>query len=221
MKIQNITNLNPQKIIEKNKKYNRKCAPVLDKTNTGMLLITYSRPVTLKQALLDTIETKELECGLAGEKDIVSRFIKDLSRKKDTNKILKRKVTKLSGYGTSAMVFDTADGKVIKLTNGNHFPLNRPIEIFDVPVYLHGKSRKTHFYVEEKLFQHDMPVYWVNTVKDMIKSAGYKAYDFFDYDTHQIGISKNGRLYLLDPECARYKTVFNALFDKVLRLLKK
>ena len=66
-----------------------------------------------------------------------------------------------------------------------------------------------------------MPVFWVDSVRDMIRDKGYRPFDLYEYDTHQIGISKNGQIYLLDPECARYKTVFHAMFDKTIRLMKK
>ena len=65
-----------------------------------------------------------------------------------------------------------------------------------------------------------MPVYWVDTVKDMIKSDGYRAVDIYACDTHQIGVSKNGRVYLVDPESARYKTPVHAVVDKAQRALK-
>ena len=123
--------------------------------------------------------------------------------------------------GSSAITFETPDGKVIKITDGNHFPLNRPHAVFDVPVYKKGHKGKTYYYIEEKLYQHAMPVFWVDSVRDMIRDKGYRPFDLYEYDTHQIGISKNGKIYLLDPECARYKTIFHALFDKTKHLLKK
>lgn len=179
----------------------------------------YRRPVKLKKALYDVISQKELKEGIVGEKVTIQRFLKDL-QEKQVQKILERKVVSLRGYGSSAVAFETADGKIIKLTDGNHFPLNRPHAIFDVPVFKRGNSGRTYFYIEEKLYQHNMPVYWVDTVKDMIKSDGYRAVDIYDCDTHQIGVSKNGRVYLVDPECARYKTPVHAVVDKAQRALK-
>ncbi len=191
--------------------------------NSEMRYITgfeYRRPVKLKKALYDVISQKELKEGIVGEKVTIQRFLKDL-QEKQVQKILERKVVSLRGYGSSAVAFETADGKIIKLTDGNHFPLNRPHAIFDVPVFKRGNSGSTYFYIEEKLYQHNMPLYWVETVKDMIKSDGYRAVDIYDCDTHQIGISQNGRVYLVDPECARYKTPVHAIVDKAQRALKK
>ena len=61
----------------------------------------------------------------------------------------------------------------------------------------------------------------INNSKDMIKAAGLRPYDLLDGDVFQLGMSKEGKLYLLDPECAKYKTIFHAIFDKMKRLLTK
>ena len=61
----------------------------------------------------------------------------------------------------------------------------------------------------------------VKEVKKSIREKGYRTFDINDNAIHQIGLSKEGRLYLLDSECARYKTVFHALFDKIKRVVLK
>ncbi len=192
-----------------------------DALRDGMFACDYRRPVTLKKALIDIRNRDELNEGVLAEKDTIERFIRDLQANKRIKKILQRKVIKLAGYGSSAAAFETADGKIIKITDGNHIPMNRPLSCFDVPVFKQGKSGRTHFYLEEKLYQHQMPQYWVDTVRDMIKNQGFKPFDLYDCDTHQIGISAKGRIYLLDPECARYKTIFHAIFDKAKRFILK
>lgn len=190
----------------------------INKSKDDVISMEYSKPVTLKKALYDIISSPAINEGVVGEKDTIRLFLNDLSVDK---KILNKKVVGLAGYGSSAAVFETADGKILKMTYGNHFPLNRPHEIFDVPVYASGRHGKTHFYVEEKLYQHCMPQYFVDTVRDMIVGAGYRPNDFFADDTHQIGLSKNGRLYLLDAECARYRSLLHAVVDKAKRFVLK
>ena len=181
--------------------------------------VEYGRPVTLKKALYDIKQNPKINEGIAGHKPIVQRFIDDLNL---YGKILNKKIIKMLGSGSSAITFETPDGKVIKITDGRHVPLDRPLEAFDVPVFKKGKSGKTYFYIEEKLLQHNMPDYLVEIIRDRIIAAGYRTSDLYRYDLHQIGISaKNGDVYLLDPECARYKTIFHALFDKTMHLLKK
>ncbi len=209
-------------IPKKNKPIQNKSYTLYRDSNRGnVLAMDYSRPVSLKQALCNVRDDKNINEGIIGDKNVINRFITDLQNSKQTQKILRRKVVKLAGYGSSAAVFETADGKIIKLTDGNHIPLNRPRAFFDVPVFKKGKSGKTHFYLEEKLYQHAMPAFWVDVVRDMIKQSDYKIFDLYEYDTHQIGISKEGKLYLLDAECAKYKTIFHALLDKAKRNILK
>ena len=145
-------------------------------------------------------------------------FIKEISK---NSEIAEKPVAKYLCKGSSAFVFDTPDGKILKLTLGNHFPMNRPHQCFDVPVYKKGKAGKIFYYIEEKLYQHSLSEEFVLEVKDMIRKAGFRPYDIHDGDCFQIGLSKTGGLYLLDPECARYKTIFHALLDKLKRFCKK
>jgi hypothetical protein len=62
---------------------------------------------------------------------------------------------------------------------------------------------------------------FVAEIIDMIKAKGYKPKDLSEMDIHQIGISKEGNLYLLDPECAKYKTLFHALWAKTKKVFKR
>lgn len=206
-----------------NLKHRANGSPLLciDKNNSDVVTLEYSKPVSLKKALYDIRNDFRINEGIVGYKEIVARFINDFSFDPKNKKILKRKVTKLIGYGCSAAVFETADGKILKITDGNHIPMHRPHAEFDVPIFKQGKAGKTHFYLEEKLYQHNIPYYWVDIVKDMIKKAGYKPKDLYECDIHQIGISENGKIYLLDAECAVYKTLLHALCDKLKRLICK
>ena len=192
-----------------------------DSMRGNVLVMDYGRPVSLKRALINVRDDQNINEGIIADKNVINRFITDLQDSKKTKKILNRKIIKLVGYGSCAAAFETADGKIIKITDGNHIPMNRSLEFFDVPVFKKGKSGKTHFYVEEKLYQHAMPEYWVGVIKDAIRRSGYRTSDLYEHDMHQIGISKKGRLYLLDAECARYKTIFHAMFDKIKRYLMK
>lgn len=150
--------------------------------------------------------------------EIFDIFIKETSK---NTELSSQKVCCLTGRGSTAAAFETPEGKILKLSIGNHFPMNRPHESFDVPLYAKGKVGKMHFYIEEKLYQHGLSQGFVDVVKQAIKQKGYKTFDFYDYDIQQIGISKDGKLYLLDPECAKYKTIFHAIFDKIKHVIKK
>lgn len=145
-------------------------------------------------------------------------FIKAI---KKNEYLANKKVTGYVNKGSAAIVFETSDGKILKLTEGNHFPLNRPQEEFDVPIYEKGKIGNIHYYIEEKLYQHGLSTPFVEEIKERIKKRGYKTFDIYDTDTNQIGLSKEGKLYLLDPECARYKTIFHALIDKTKKIIRR
>lgn len=178
----------------------------------------YNHPVTLSGAIKDRKISEKLEGFEPVRNFDFDVFVKEVDKNKELSKM---KITKYIGRGASAIAFETADGNVLKLSQWNHFPMNRPHQCFDVPVYKKGKAGKIFYYIEEKLYQHSLSEEFVLEVKDMIRKAGFKPYDLYDCDCFQIGLSKTGELYLLDPECARYKTIFHALWDKLKRFCKK
>lgn len=166
------------------------------------------KPNTLKSTLNN----------IKNENSDIDIFIKAVSNDEKLSNI---KIKNFLAQGSSAIVFETDDNKILKLTKGNHFPLNRPTEDFDVPIYEKGKIGKIHYYLEEKLYQHGLSEPFVETIKERIKNKGYRTFDIFDGDINQIGLSKDGKLYLLDPECAKYKTIFHAIFDKAKKFILK
>lgn len=157
----------------------------------------------LRQAIIDA---KNNDFITKSERDVL---LKNIEKNKELSEM---KVKKYLCRGTSAVVFETSDGDVLKITEGSHYPLGRKQESFDVPVLQKGKAGKLRYYIEKKLSQHDMPVEFIEVIKEEIKKKGYKPYDLDSWDLHQIGMTENGELYLLDPECARHKSIFHALW---------
>jgi hypothetical protein len=149
--------------------------------------------------------------------DSLDLFVKDVDNNKELGSVL---VKNIAGNGSAAWAFETIDGDILKLSVGSHFPQGRPHEEFDVPIKKQGRAGKTYYYLEEKLYQHDMPEYFTDLVIEKIKKKGYEVFDLSHCDIHQIGMSQKGELYLLDPECARFKTIFHALFHKFKKLIK-
>ena len=92
-------------------------------------------------------------------------FIKEVSQNKD---LAAQEETSLAGRGSAALAFNLPDDKILELSAGNHFPMNRPHESFDVPVYKKGKSGKMYYYIEEKLYQHGLSPIFVQDIKDAI-----------------------------------------------------
>lgn len=177
--------------------------------------------VTFKKASKKSMRLDEvLLAGKINGKvfDIDKSSIKKISQDKN---LASTPITDFISQGSSAIVFETENGQVLKLTEGNHYPLGRSQENFDVPIYKQGKIKNIHYYFEEKLMQHDMPDGFVEIMKDMIKAKGYKPYDLELGSTHQIGLSSSGKLYLVDPECARHKTIFHAFWKKLKMSLPK
>ncbi len=177
----------------------------------------YKKPIKISRALI-AMQREECRGALNPKDEIYSKFVKCISKNKELSGM---RVSKFIGRGASAIVFETPDGKVLKLTNGNHFPLNRPQQEFDVPIHKKGKAGSVHYYLEEKMYSHGLGEGFVDIMRDMIRKAGFKPYDMYDSDYFQLGMSREGKLYLLDPECARYKTIFHAIWDKVKRFCKK
>ena len=179
----------------------------------------YDRPIEYSGAQrLDVALLLQKSSTLNGyEQNILDTYISEVSQNEELAS------TKVKGYvasGASSIVFETEDGDVLKLTRGNHFPMNRPHENFDVPIKEQGRVGNVRYYKEEKLSQHGLSEGFVLTMKDRIRQAGYRCSDLGDNDVHQIGLSKKGELFLLDPECAKYKTIFHAIFYKLKRFLK-
>jgi len=143
-------------------------------------------------------------------------FIKDIIKNEE---VASTKIVDFIGNGASAYAFETEDGKILKLSHGNHYPFLRPHESFDVPIYKQGKIGNIYYYFEEKLMQHGMTEGFVEIMRDMIKEKGYRVSDLGPNDLHQIGLSKKGTLHLIDPECARFKTVFHAFWKKIQTLI--
>ena len=79
-----------------------------DETRGYIQSVEYNRPVTLKKALYDIKQSSQIDEGVAGDKPIVQRFIDDLNI---SGKILNKKIVKMLGSGSSAIAFETPDGK--------------------------------------------------------------------------------------------------------------
>lgn len=141
----------------------------------------------------------------------VKRFISDLSG----SPVMKTQIKGIIGRSDDTVVFETQKGLALKLTKGSQFRLNRPVETFDAPVYSRGSVNNTHYCFEELCSNKGLKTSDVKKVIDCIKAKGYRVYDLDEFDVHQIGKSADGKLYLVDHECAKYKTIFHKLFLQI------
>ena len=101
--------------------------------NYKFLTRSYDRPEEYSEVkrLDEALSLRKASTKNGYEQNILDAFISGVSENEELA------ATKVRGYlatGASSIVFETSDGDVLKLTRGNHFPLNRPHEIFDVPI---------------------------------------------------------------------------------------
>ncbi len=111
------------------------------------------------------------------------------------------KFTKYLGCGNTAVAIENEDGKVLKLSERNQFTFDRSKKSFDAKVYDSGQIGSFyHYYIQEKCSQSCITQKHVDEIARMIQDEGYTP---FDLSVEQVGIGKDGKTYLIDPECAK------------------
>ncbi len=167
--------------------------------------VEYSRPITIGEALGGILHPEKAYgdrfYGILTENDKIHDILKSL---KDLPEILKTRVIGIKGFGSSAVAFETDKHKIMKLSHQNHFPQNRPIESFDVPIEASGSSGDCFFYLEKKLdVMYEIPKELepqFNKLQDDIRAKGY---DLTDFHPAQTGYNLDEDKFLLvDPQCA-------------------
>ncbi len=151
-------------------------------------------------------------------------------------------VKSLVGMGNFAFAFETMDGKVLKISERNHFPFNRAIADFDLPIEKHGKfgsDNDYHYYIEEKVTQEGIQQEELETLVKKIQDEGYFMRDHLENEVpewyikpgekrikvSQFGRAKDGKVYLIDPGCAQeteltYRKYFIKIGKKLKQLVK-
>ena len=146
----------------------------------------------------------------------------------EVSEIADIQIKSLMSMGCSALVFETTDGNILKLTPHNHFPGDRNQERFDLPCTKKGKSGDTYFYIQEKVSQEDLTQKEIETLVEKIQELGYQIQDYLRANQNsvsdkvrkeQFGKTKDGRIYLIDPGCAIKNT--SAQNDDSLNLCNK
>lgn len=176
--------------------------------------IIFKKPVTVTEALDSILNTpkaaikKRLLSKLHTEEALYAMKV-DLERIKGLKDI---KIKQLYGMGVYALAFETTDGKILKISGKSHFPGNRKPASFDLPILKSGKSGYTYYYLEEKVSQGDLTQ---EELRKFVKGIKAKGYTMKDYLIHinldgsddvikeeQFGRAKDGKIYLIDPDCA-------------------
>ena len=181
----------------------------------AILALLNSEDTNITKALLYKMRTPDELEGMALDAS-ASEFLRGL------------KVKKLIGLGASALAFETEDGKILKLTSRKHYPNRRKPDFFDVPIIKQGKSCRTYYYLEEKLSQDDLSQSELKKFVKEIEEKGYILRDIHHYTCEldgymikpeQFGRAKDGKIYLIDPECVlkpkkpliSFKNIINAI----------
>lgn len=144
------------------------------------------------------------------------------------------KVKKLIGLGAYAFAFETEDGKILKITNGNHFHNKRKPDFFDIPIIHQGRMCRTYYYLEDKLSQDDLTQEELKNLVKQIEEKGYILRDVYYSSRYgeisdkvkpeQFGRAKDGKIYLLDAGCVfppdKPLIDIKSIIGKLKRLIK-
>ena len=186
----------------------------LDEKTHRLKQVNFKYPLHISEALDSIVKSnnsslQEKFLNLFHPISELKEFSSDL---KNISELSCYKVKSLFGLGSFALVFETEDNKVLKITGFNHYPNNRKPDFFDLPIFKHGVSGNTHYYIEEKVSQDNLSQSELRTFIRAIKDKGYRLVDYLlHYDdsdkeltirTCQFGRAKNGKIYLIDPGCA-------------------
>lgn len=136
------------------------------------------------------------------------RCIRDLQGLK-TSKFAETKIKELIGMGASALAFLLENGNVLKITYGKH--LRRELENFDIPVYEQGVLLPNiYYYIEQYADTESVTKDEILELINKIRAMSYEVCDVYDsfwvkndsVRDFQFGKTPDGKVYLLDPECA-------------------
>lgn len=125
------------------------------------------------------------------------------------------KFVRYLGAGNSAMAIENEEGKVLKLSALNQFALDRKPEKFDARIYESGTTDSGyHYYLQEKCDITKIKKDDIGKISKMIEDAGYTP---FDMSEDQIGIANDGKVYLIDPECAKDDKALEEMRERCLK----
>ena len=177
-------------------------------------LIELNRPMQLEELFLMIVKSQnpaleKIFLRKAFDKATLSGYMTDFLY--FPKEISNMKIKNLYDLGCFALVFETQDGKILKIGEGSHFPEDRKPEDFDVPVEKSGKGRFLHYYVEQKCSVDDVSEEEILDLCKYIKSKGFLLIDVNlmngSLKKEQFGMGKDGKIYLLDPQCAIKRSI--------------
>ena len=193
---------------------------VCDPLTNRLQKVEFTKSLSISKAIESLIMPKDrnLQNILASEFHTFEELATIWEDLQKMPQIMNKKVVSLNGIGLHALAFETEDGKILKITDMNHFPDGRKPAFFDLPILESGSHNHTHYYLEEKVSFNNSSKELFALV-DKIKQAGYEMKDYLMKNSEikfwQFGKTAGGELYLIDPGCAvepvKYRSVLNAI----------
>lgn len=187
--------------------------------------ILFDAPTTLKNAFKIIKNDKYMKEEFSCFKRYPQKTIANIQNELESNSSLRdTRVTGMIDFGRQAFVFEREDGKVLKITNGDHF-LGRKAEDFDLPILEGGRiipKSNYYYYVEDKVSSDNVPADKIKEVINKIKTKGYRLCDGISQDnfrSNQFGLAKDGNVYLIDPECAKSKNFLLTGYKRLSRFI--
>lgn len=188
-------------------KYNINIKSKKDYNGNILKSIRFEKTISIIDALKLFIESPDIlddfsKLKIYSPKKDIELLIREIN---GSEKLKNKQTNNLIGCGYSSYVFDIGDDKVLKFTLGDHFNGRKP-EFFDLPVQEGGKIAQdsSHYYYIEEKVSHDNIT--DSDIKIMEAQAGILDYLLLDCHSYrQFGRTKDGHLYLIDPECAEKK----------------
>lgn len=170
--------------------------------------VIFKKPIPLELAMVALVRSnnKVLEETMHRKlfnKEILTGFVSEVMNIPEISDI---KVKNLFAIGCFALVFETEDGKILKILEVDHFPFKRKPDDFDAPIEKSGKGRYLHYYLEKKGNVDDVSEDEIKNLCNYIESKGYilKDVKYLDGTTkkEQFARFDDGKVYLIDPQCA-------------------
>lgn len=170
-----------------------------NKQDNSFSHLSFDKPMSLSEAM-NVIkkacdEHDICRCGIAKDEFKLLAFAEAFSPR-----FANMKFTKFLGSGRSALALENENGHVVKLCDNDHFLLRKGEEDFDAHVFRKGNIRRRYFYyIQEKCTNNGITEKHVDEMECKILKKGYIVDDLY---IGQIGFNKDGKLCLVDPECA-------------------
>lgn len=197
----------------------------------NLTFVNYYPSVILTGVIMDILRDKMILKELAKVKVNPKLELLKLGQEiLGTKEIREKPIKSLIGYGKRALVFETDNGEIIKITRGDHFNGREPAD-FDLPIIKSGKltdDGKFYYYIEDKVSQDKLTQAELHKFVKHIKNSGFYLRDyreeglpFGNINCTQFGKDANGKIYLIDPECAEKINPEESFIEKIQRFIFK